>query len=97
MGGPFGHGTGAAELLPYDREHGIKNTLGYLFFSERASSISLFELCEVHEEWRIVGLIDYAALMNAVWQDHPDYAAIVNSREQAGANDIVGKLLRDRG
>ena len=88
---------GLAELLPYDREHGIGNTLGYLFFSERASSIPLFELCETYEEWRTTGLIDYAALMNAVWQDHPDYAAIVNSREQAGANDIVGKLLRDRG
>ena len=31
------------------------------------------------------------------WQSFPDYAAIVNSREQAGANDISAMLLRDLG
>lgn len=88
---------GLAELLPDDREQGIENTLGYLFFSERTSCVPLFELCESHKEWITDGLIDYAALMNAVWQSFPDYAAIVNSREQAGVNDISAMLLRDLG
>ena len=88
---------GLARLLPYDQELVIEDALGYLFFSERSSCIPLFELCELHEEWRSTGLIDYAALMNAVWQSFPDYAAVSNSREQAGANDMAGILLRDMG
>lgn len=88
---------GLAELLPRDRDLGIDNTLGYLFFSERASCIPLFELYKLHEEWNTDGLIDYPALMNAVWQSFPDYAAVTNSREQAGANDVAGMLLRDLG
>lgn len=86
-----------AELLPYDREQGIGNTLGYLFFSEQTSCVPLFELCGSHKEWQTAGLLDHAALMNAIWQDFPDYAAIANSREQAGANDIARILLGDLG
>ena len=86
-----------AELLPYDLDAGIENTLGYMFFSERASSIPIFELLGSYPSWTETGLVDKAALMNAVWHDFPEYAAAVNIQEQSGANDMVGMLLREFG
>lgn len=86
-----------AELLPQDLKSGIENTLGYVFFNEQASSIPLFELLGSYPAWIKSGLVDKPALMNALWQDFPEYAAIANSREQSGANDMVGTLLNEIG
>ena len=86
-----------AELLPHDLDAGIENTLGYMFFSERASSIPIFELLGSYPAWTESGLIDKPALMNAIWQDFPEYTVIANSLEQSGANDIVGTLLNEMG
>lgn len=68
-----------------------------MFFSERTSCIPVLELCGLYKEWRESGLVNYAALMNVVWKRFPTYAAIVNGREQVGANDLVGLLLRKMG
>ena len=86
-----------ANLLPHDLDCGIENTLGYMFFEERASSIPIFELLGSYPIWTKSGLIDKPALMNAIWQDFPEYAVIANGLEQSGANDIVGTLLNEMG
>ena len=86
-----------AELLPQDLDTGIENTLGYMFFSERASSIPIFELLNSYPSWTETSLIDRPALMNAIWHDFPEYAAAANIQEQSGANDMVGMLLREFG
>ena len=86
-----------AELLPHDLDAGIENTLGYMFFSERASSIPIFELLSSYPSWTETSLIDRPALMNAIWHDFPEYAAAANIQEQSGANDMVGMLLREFG
>ncbi len=41
--------------------------------------------------------INWAALMNAVYQYHPEYAAQYNLVEQAGLNDGLGKFLYTMG
>ena len=40
------------------------------------------------------GLIGRAAMMNAIWQYHPEYAAIFNRREQEGLNDGAAHFWR---
>lgn len=67
---------------------------GYLFFREADSCVSLFELAFWgHDEQPYIG-INRAALMNAVYEFHPEYAAQHNMNEQAGLNDAAGLLLR---
>lgn len=65
----------------------------YLLFSELASCVPLYELSELHPEWEQAGLIDSAALMNAVCERYPVYATAANMFEMAGANDMAGQLL----
>jgi len=86
-----------AEQLPHDLECGIENTLGYMFFEERTSCIPIFELLNSYPTWTETGLIDKLALMNAIWQDFPEYAIIANGWEQSGTNDMVGTLLIELG
>ena len=76
-----------AEQLESDAREGIDNTLGYLFFPESAGCLALFELWKWYDEFMASGLIDRAAMMNAIWRNHPEYAAIFNRREQEGLND----------
>ncbi len=78
----------------YDQVHGIDNTLGCLFFSKQGSCIPLFELLQLREDWKTV---NSAALMNAVWQDFPEYAAAYNLGEQSGAHDLLGRLMNALG
>ncbi|MBP5719079.1 MAG: hypothetical protein J6X53_08925 [Abditibacteriota bacterium] len=82
------------EQTGYDINHGIDQTLGYLFFSEAAGCVALYELGSAHREIRDSALIDRFALMNAVWERFPDYAVHQNKREVHGKNDGLGRLFR---
>lgn len=82
-----------AMQLDYDKQHGIENTMGYLFFSEEACCIPVFELLKTRREWEDSGLIDKAALMNAIWENAPAYALAYNGMEQAGMNDVVSVVM----
>lgn len=66
---------------------------GYLFFSEVNSSVPLFELVFLNTKGPGEQKIDRAALMNAIWKYHPEYAMSFNAQEQAGLNDMAGLLL----
>ena len=78
-----------AAQMKTDQEKGLEQTLGYLFFEERACCIPIFELMELRE-WD--QMIDKAALMNAIWKDFPEYAAAYNADEQSGQHDILGLI-----
>jgi len=80
-----------------DKEQGIDKTLGYLFFEEKDFCLVIFELVQVRKEWIEAGMVDRPALMNAIWQFHPDYAASHNINEQHGLNDGLGLLLKALG
>lgn len=69
-------------------------TPGYLFFQDVNSSVPLFELLSSPLGKNLCCEIDRAALMNAVYQYFPEYAAQYNLAEQAGLNDIVGLLFQ---
>lgn len=66
------------EQLEYDRIHGIDSTLGYLFFSKQNSIIPLYELSLLHSKLKENGVVDMAALLNAICESYPEYAAIHN-------------------
>lgn len=70
---------------------------GYLFFREADSSVPLLELISVLPNHRLSCEIDRAALMNAVYQFHPEYATQHNLAEQAGLNDGLGLFLHEQG
>lgn len=69
----------------------------YLFFSESDSCVPVFELLLVRSEWEMSGRVNKAALMNAIWSHHPEYAAFYNAEEQAGFHDMLGLLLQNFG
>lgn len=69
------------EQLEYDQIHGIDNTLGYLFFSKQNSIIPLYELSLLHSEIEESGVVDVAALLNAICEFYPEYATIHNEEE----------------
>lgn len=73
------------EQTEYDRQNGIHNTLGYLFFRQPAAAAAIYELMEVRAEWAGT-VIDKQALANAIWEDLPEYAVLANWREQNGQN-----------
>lgn len=74
---------GFAELTDYDQRHGIKNTLGYRFYTYETSCIPLFELLEFEmSTWR--RRIDTAALKNAVLKFCPDYAWTITAGKVDG-------------
>ena len=86
-----------SEQTEEDVREGIDNTLGYLFFSKRASSLALFELWGQYEELRVGGLINYPALMNYIWAHFPEYAATYNIQNQMGMHDTFGLLMNALG
>ena len=88
------YAVSVAEQTEYDREKGIHETLGYLFFPEEHGCLALFELLDEFPQILSNPLIDAAALGNAVWKNHPDYAAIYNREEQEGLHDCLAALLR---
>ena len=83
-----------AEQLEYDKERGIDNTLGYLFFPESAGCLVLFELGKWYDEIMATGMVDRAAMMNAIYVNHPEYAVTYNRREQEGLNDSATHFWR---
>ena len=76
---------------------GMENSDGflYLFFPEKAMCLALFELSKIHTKIRACPMIDAAALMNAIYQDYPDYALKFNLMEQMGGDSFCGWLLAD--
>lgn len=70
---------------------------GYLFFTEANSSVPLFELVSVIPKEQIYCKINWPALMNAVYQHFPEYAAQHNLAEQTGLNDGLGQFLHTQG
>ena len=60
----------------------IDNTLGYLFFSRRNSAIPLYELSLLHPEIEENGVIDMAALLNAICESYPEYTTAHNTESE---------------
>ena len=85
------------EQLEYDRIHGINNTLGYLFFSKQGSAIPLYELSFFHSETKENGVIDMAALLNAICEFYPEYAAAHNAKESEFGHEDFIKETPDAG
>ena len=83
----------AGEYTDYDIQHGIDETKGYLFFSKAKSCIAFFELWAEHPSWADSPVYNFPAIMNALWENFPDYAVVYNLAEQKGLNGISGTLL----
>ncbi len=91
---------GASTLAePFDAGQDPSNRKlpGYLFFKETDSCVPLFELVFWGCDIQLFCEIDRAALMNAIYQFHPEYAIQHNRNEQAGLNDGVGLFLQIMG
>ena len=84
------------EQTEYDKAHDIEETLGYIFFPARVSCIPFRELLRVRPAWAGT-VIDKPALMNAIWNAAPEYAYLMNWREQSGKNDLFSALLAEAG
>ena len=82
-----------ARLTDFDKEHGIDETMGYLFFEEKNMCLVIFELLRSSPglKW---DKVDEPALMNAVWKGFPEYATSYNLSERRGSHDILGKVLK---
>lgn len=52
-----------------------------------------FELLEVRPNWCDQNIINRKALMNTLWQLHPEYAMSYNVQEQSGGHDILGLVM----
>ena len=81
-----------------DRQNGIDNTLGYLFFQEQTACIALFELMQGGNS-RIADspYVDVPSMMNAIAFRFPEYTMTHNLREMCGLNDTTGHLLKALG
>lgn len=69
----------------------------YLFFTEEDGCLALFELLHGLSDPAACERLDLAALMNAIWQYHPEYALEHNLREQQGLNDMLGLIFNEVG
>ena len=86
-----------AEETDHDREAGIDQTLGSLFFPENSACLSLFELLDKLKTANAWEYVDPAAMMKAIWERFPRYAIQHNLREKAGMNDILGQVAKSIG
>ena len=84
------------EQTEYDKAHDIEETLGYIFFPLKISCIALRELFRNRPEWSGT-VLNRPALMNAIWDTVPEYAAWMNGQEQSGKNDFLSALLAEAG
>ena len=84
---------GLAERFDDGSAHTNNQMPGYLFFRDADSCVPLFELVFTSDGPDIY-CIDRAALMNAIYRFHPEYAAQYNVAEQAGMNDGLGQFFR---
>lgn len=80
-----------------DKDEGLENTMGYLFFSQKASCVPIFELMQARSWWEQSGIIKRAALENAVWKYYPEYAAHYNLQETSGRHNMTGLLMSSLG
>lgn len=82
------------DLSDFSQKLGIQLTSDlekhYRFFAQEICCIPLFDLLAFHS-WDAV--IDRAALMNVIWRDFPEYAAVYNMAEQTDWHDPLGFLL----
>lgn len=88
---------GMAERFLDDPTHADGEIPGYLFFREANSSVPLFELVFAIPKEQLCCEVNRAALMNAVYQHFPEYAAQHNLAEQTGLNDGLGQFLHTQG
>ncbi len=88
---------GKAEMLDFDRLNGIYRTGGYMFFSENDACVALLEIMYWNAAVKESEHLDMAAMMNAIWKYHPDYAVTHNMREQTGLNDCTGLFMQSIG
>ena len=72
---------------------GVPVEAQYLFFTEGDGCLALFELLHGLSDPNACSRLDLAALMNAIWKYHPDYALSHNLREQQGLNDLLGMIM----
>jgi len=86
-----------SRLTAYGQTPELDDTLECVFFSEHDSCVPIFELLTLREEWTRSGKIKEAALMNAIWAHHPEYAVAYNTEELAGWHDVMGLLLQTVG
>ena len=80
------------ELLPGEKD--TVKTLPYLFFPEHSACLALFEIWNEYPVLAKSPCLNYAAIMNAVWERFPEFAAARNIHEQSGDNDVSAKLLK---
>lgn len=64
-----------------------------MFFLEKDACVPIFELLEVRPNWCDQNIINRKALMNTLWQLHPEYAMSYNVQEQSGGHDILGLVM----
>lgn len=67
------------EITEYDKASPIKRPTPYRFFPKRFSCVPLYELMETREEWDGT-VISRPALMNAIWENMPEYAMRLNGQ-----------------
>lgn len=88
---------GARGLAERCNDDSGEHASAYLFFREPDGCVPLFELLSDMRKDRLCCEIGWAALMNAVYLHHPEYAAQHNLAEQAGINDGLGRFLHTMG
>lgn len=88
---------GARGLAERCNDDSGEHAPAYLFFRKPDSCVPLFELLSDMRKERLCCEIGWAALMNAVYLHHPEYATQHNLAEQAGINDGLGRFLHTMG
>ena len=107
--GVYLHETDSCELIisvcPPLCEHdfsGFAQKLGMssedcLFFREQEACVAIFELAQSYPDLKESPLIDWPALMTAIWKRYPAYAISFNLSEQSGHHDPIANLLKALG
>ena len=85
------------EQLEYDQIRQIDSTLGNLFFSKDNSYIPLFGLSLANPEIRTNGVINTAALFNAICASYPEYTSAHNKDMEKYERGILIKETPDVG
>lgn len=78
-----------------DRKQGYDKTLGCLFFSRQSSCVAFYELIQTRPAWDGT-VIDKPALMNAIWQYCPKYAAMAPKLEQTEWTNYLSRIKVER-
>ena len=84
------------DLSEYTQKLGVSEQ-DCLFFSEQDACVALFELAQSYPELKESGMIDWPALMTAIWKNHPGYAVFYNLDKQSGLHDPAADFLNTLG